>query len=42
MKDLAVHHEQASRHVTTALATLREVRDGLKGIKERSKTDFGL
>ena len=42
LKELAVHHKQASRRVITALATLREARDGMEGIKERSKTDFGL
>ena len=38
LKDLAANHSHASRYVTTALETLRVVRDGIEGVKRRSKT----
>ena len=37
LKDLAARHNHASRCVPTALETLRAARDGIEGIKGRSK-----
>lgn len=40
LEDLAVLYEQVSGRVAMALATLQEARDGMEGIKGRSKTQL--